>query len=98
MEHRAHPSFVLPDIAQNPHVTLMIDIDAECMLRFSLPLEEIGSTKQIPDIQTDAVVVSTRQALDIGGFEDAVQRLIGSGRWKLLEERITVQPRITLPV
>ena len=57
-----------------------------------LSLEHVA--EQVLDIKTDALVVRSREAFDIGVLEDIIQRFFRAGRRILLEKRIAVQPRV----
>src|SRR5262249_37311766 len=94
VQHRAHPTLVVANVAEDPNIAFMIDIEAESMLRFRITLVKIGALQQIIDIQTNAFVVGTRHLHNVGAFKDLVERFTGRYSRTFLEEWIGVQPWI----
>ncbi len=73
VEHRLGPPLVGLDVAQDAHVALAVDVDAERVLALPLARVEVAPGEHGPRVEADAVVAAHGEGLDVGVLEEGVE-------------------------
>ncbi len=92
VQHGVHPPFAGLDVAEDSHVALAVDVDAERVLVLAVARVEIAAGQDRAHVQAEPVVGADREILEVGVGKERIE-LDGTARRRILEERIVEMPR-----
>ena len=91
VQHRLGPPLVGLDVAQDPHVALAVDVDAERVLALSFARVQVAAGEHGPDVEAEAVVGAKGERFEVGVVEEGVEVDRAADR-RVLEEGVVEVP------